>query len=253
MGKPKVEINAGDKWGKLTILKEIESHRYPNGSMDRQFLCKCECGKEIIRRRSYLTSVKEPSCGCYAGYHQITHNQSYSRLYSIWKAMRRRCQNPNADTYRNYGARGITVCEEWSNHFESFYEWAMLNGYFEDLEIDRIDVNGNYEPSNCRWATDKEQSINKRNSRNLTINGVTKHISEWSKETGVPIITIWKRFKRYGSSELLFVKNMVRSTEEHKQEIIELFTNGVNRFQISQRLRITPTAITNSLKRWRLI
>lgn len=253
MGKPKVEIKAGDKWGKLTILKEIEGHRYPNGSIDRQFLCICDCGKEYIAKRSYLTRNKVSSCGCAMGYHQISHNQSYSRLYSIWKAMRRRCQNPKDTNYHSYGGRGIKVCEEWSNHYEPFYEWAISNGYSEDLEIDRIDVNGNYEPTNCRWATRKEQCLNKRDNRNITIKGVTKHISEWSKETGVPIATIWKRFKRYGSSELLFVKNMVRSTEEHKQEIIELFTKGVNRFQISQRLGIAPTAITNSLKRWKLI
>lgn len=252
MGKSKVEINTGDRFGKLTIVKEIEGHRYPNGSMDRQFLCKCDCGNETIARRSTLTRHRLSSCGCEIGKGHTTHNLSRSRLYGIWKAMRRRCYKNNDLNYYNYGGRGITVCDAW-NKFEAFAEWALSNGYAENLEIDRIDNNGNYEPSNCRWATRQEQCLNKRDSRNITINGVTKHISEWSKETGVPIVTIWKRFKRYGSSELLFVKNMVRSTEEHKQEIIELFTNGVNRFQISQRLGITPTAITNSLKRWKLI
>lgn len=252
MGKPKVEINGGDKWGKLTILKEIESHRYPNGSMDRQFLCKCECGKEIIRRRSYLTSVKEPSCGCYVGYHQITHDMSYSRLYSIWKGMRNRCNNKTHNQYHNYGGRGIKICEPWGR-FEPFANWALANGYADDLEIDRINVNGNYEPSNCRWITHKEQCLNKRDSRNITINGITKHISEWSKETGIPIITIWKRFRKYGSTELILSKNVIRHAEIIKNEIIELYKSGMNCYQISKRLGIVQTAVNKSLKKWKVI
>lgn len=106
-----------------------------------------------------------------------------SRLYTIWKNMKARCSN-NASQNSYYGARGITVCEEWRNSYQAFYNWAMANGYTDELTIDRIDVNGNYEPSNCRWATLKEQANNKRNNRLLTYNGKSLTVSQWTKELG---------------------------------------------------------------------
>lgn len=166
--------------------------------------------------------------------------------------MRRRCYKNNDLNYCNYGGRGITVCEDWRK-FEPFAEWALSNGYAENLEIDRIDVNGNYEPSNCRWTTHQEQCLNKRDSRNITINGVTKHITEWSKETGIPSLTIWKRFKKYGPCELILFNGIIRHTEIKKNEIIELYKNGMNCYQIGKKLDITSTAISKSLKKWNII
>lgn len=93
--------------------------------------------------------------------------------------MKQRCCGYNAKSYKHYGGRGITVCEEWRNSFEAFYEWAMANGYSDSLTLDRIDVNGNYEPSNCRWATMKEQNNNKRNNRNITYKGETHTLAQW--------------------------------------------------------------------------
>lgn len=101
------------------------------------------------------------------------------RLYHSWKHMKQRCYNNNDRDYKDYGARGITVCDEWKNDFMSFYDWAINNGYDDTLTIDRIDVNGNYEPNNCQWATRKQQSRNRRNIKQYTINGETHCLSEW--------------------------------------------------------------------------
>jgi len=108
--------------------------------------------------------------------------------------MKERCDNPNSKDYHNYGGRGITYVDEWKE-LNPFYEWAMNNGYCDSLTIDRIDVNGNYEPSNCRWASKKTQANNTRTNVRLTINGETKTITEWSGETNVKVGTIWWRHK----------------------------------------------------------
>jgi hypothetical protein len=121
------------------------------------------------------------------------HGQRYSRLYRKWESLRRRCNDPNALYYRYYGGRGIKVCPEWKNDFQAFYDWAIENGYKDGLSIDRIDVNGNYEPSNCRWATPKEQANNRRNTPYITYNGITKTQREWDNYFGLRPGTINKR------------------------------------------------------------
>lgn len=93
--------------------------------------------------------------------------------------MKQRCYNENNTRYKHYGGRGIAVCDEWRNNFQAFYDWSMANGYKDTLTIDRIDVNGNYEPNNCRWITNKEQQRNRRDNKLYTINNVTKCLSEW--------------------------------------------------------------------------
>lgn len=120
-----------------------------------------------------------------------------SRLYCIWKHMKERCHSKNCKDFANYGARGISVCDEWKNDFLSFKKWALENGYNEALTLDRIDSNGNYEPTNCRFATRKEQNNNKRDNHYLTHNGETKTLSEWSKETGLNVTTILMRISKY--------------------------------------------------------
>lgn len=222
MGKPKAEINIGDRFGKLIILKEIEPIRYECGSSDRQFLCKCDCGNETIARRSALTRNRLSSCGCAIGKGHTTHNLVYSRIYSVWKGMKARCQNKNHTEYHNYGGRGIIVCDDWQD-FIKFNEWANNTGYNDDLEIDRINVDGNYCPENCRWITHHEQCFNKRNSRFITIDGITKHTKEWSEETGVSPTTLWDRYKKYGSSKIIFTKGKItkHDIEKYSREISE--------------------------------
>lgn len=132
-----------------------------------------------------------------------------SRIYSIWKMMRSRCNNPNAANYKFYGGRGISVCDEWDGRgkFINFYDWAMANGYEEDLTIDRIDHEGNYEPSNCRWITNVEQQKNKRERKvkdetiKLEYNGEILTLAKWSQRTGISHYTLRQRLKKGWSVE----------------------------------------------------
>lgn len=188
----------GQKFGKLTVIKEIE-----NRGKHRLWLCRCECGNEKIIYQTHITTGKTKSCGCLhseiaseiAKTRQTKHGMFGTRIYGIWHGIKTRCENSHNANYKNYGGRGINVCEEW-REFEPFYEWALSNGYKEGLTIERVDVNGNYEPSNCRWATVKEQMNNKRNNHLITYNGETKTVSQWAEELGINRETIYTRLSR---------------------------------------------------------
>lgn len=121
------------------------------------------------------------------------HGTIKNRLYRIWANMKSRCYNPKASRYEHYGGKGVIVCNEWLHDFKTFYDWAMSHGYQDDLSIDRIDVNGNYEPGNCRWESPKGQANNLSVNRKITFNGITKTLAEWAAITGIDRRTIAAR------------------------------------------------------------
>lgn len=181
---PKYIDLTGQRFGRLVA---IEKERTVGG---RAFWkCKCDCGEEKTVSSNHLRMGTVQSCGCLnaelcrerIAKINTTHGKSNTRLYRIWAGMLRRCFNARADNYEYYGARGITVCDEWKNSFQTFYDWSMVNGYADNLSIDREDVNGNYEPTNCRWVTMKEQNYNTglRNDNKSGHKGVTKRKNRW--------------------------------------------------------------------------
>lgn len=203
----------GEEWvGKRFEYLEIVA---PYNKAQKTFHCRCDCGFEKDVRATDLDKGAVTSCGrkeCF--WHGVNGRTlfglSKQRLYGIWSGMKDRCYDEKALAYSDYGGRGIMICDEWRDNFIAFYFWAKQNGYQDDLSIDRIDVNGNYEPSNCRWATMKEQAINKRPYSELPkrkqwgeqweINGETKYINEWCEEYGVSVATVRYRVKKKGMS-----------------------------------------------------
>lgn len=204
MSKP-LEIT-GQKYGRLTAVKRVGT----NSRSQSEWLFKCDCGNEVIKTASLVKRGGISSCGClskerierfaenYAGANK-THGKTHTRLYRIWEGMKSRCGSTK-DYYKWW--KDISVCEEWQE-FESFYQWAISNGYRDNLTIDRIDNNGNYEPSNCRWATLKTQANNRSSNRYMTYNGVTKRMTEWMREFGKTREYYYKRKNKYTDEEII--------------------------------------------------
>lgn len=173
----------GKRFGKLYVIEKTNEKAKNNG--EYKYMCVCDCGKKILVRGSNLKYGNSKSCGCTGvlkrSYISKGYRKNNIRLYNIYSNIKVRCYNKNCPDYKNYGARGIKMCDEWLNDFVSFYNWATANGYEDNLTIDRINNDGNYEPSNCRWITLQEQAYNKRTNRYITYNGTTKTLAEWAK------------------------------------------------------------------------
>lgn len=185
----------GRKSGFLTVIdvNYIKEPKY-----NTILICQCKCGKIIKIDRSTFVRGEYKSCGCYRinkyknGGMYNKHNMSETKIYKIWDKMKRRCRDKNN---KNYGGRGIKMCDEWKDNFISFYNWAINNGYKDNLTIDRIDVNGDYCPENCRWATYKEQANNRRNNRFLFYDGHKFTVSELAEKYGIKRATLSQRLK----------------------------------------------------------
>lgn len=188
---------AGQRFGRLTVIEEAGRDKHRNVI----WKCRCDCGNE-----SYVTTAdlkKTKSCGCWNidaiiqrnTRHGASKRGSITKLYKVWAAVKQRCTNPKNKAYKNYGGRGIKLCDEWLE-YEPFEEWAFENGYAEGLQLDRIDNNGSYSPDNCRFVSTLENSHNKRNNVWITIDGKTALAVDWAKEVGVDVEVIRKRLRK---------------------------------------------------------
>lgn len=198
----------GKRFGRLIVVKKAKNHITPCGTILTQWLCKCDCGNEIIVYTKNLKNGNTKSCGCYhkeiAKQKSTKHGFRHTKLYFIFGAIKARCYNKKNTGYKNYGGRGIKVCDEWLNKENgsiNFINWAINNGYKEGLTIDRINTNGDYSPNNCRWASMKEQSNNRRNNHYITINGKTKTLSQWLEIYKISSTQFYFR-KRHGMNEV---------------------------------------------------
>ena len=208
------QLEYGDVFGRLKVLSlhHIKKYTSPSGINKNieYYVCQCECGNKIITTKDRLKSKRTRSCGCLFKETHTKHNIRHTRIYRIWCLMKGRCNSKSSNSYYNYGARGITICKEWEESPIAFYNWAMANGYRDDLSIDRIDNNGNYEPSNCKWSTKQEQNKNQRRTRFITYKGQKKCLADWAKEFGIDKHTLsyrlnrgWKIEKALGINALL--------------------------------------------------
>lgn len=199
----------GKRFWKLTVLSPVHIVK-DNGNKEWHWLMKCDCGTEKVMSPSNVINGISKSCGCEARRIIIERSTKHgeagagdkkSRLYRIYYGMRARCYNENFPKYKNYGARGITICDEWKNDFVAFATWARNNGYADDLTIDRIDVNKGYSPENCRWVTNKVQSLNKTNTVKVEFQGDESPLLTVCENTGADIRLVRSRLARGYSLE----------------------------------------------------
>jgi len=218
--KEKIKINNGDIFGRLLVLNYIYTK-----NNKKYYKCKCSCGNYCIKDKKYLLHSKSCSCGCLKSEESKkiqlknckTHGLSRTKLYSRWNIIKNRCYDEKNIGYKNYGGRGIKLCDEWKNNFSNFYDWALKNGYKDNLTIDRIDCDGNYCPENCRWVNMKIQNNNRRNNHLITINGETKTLSLWLKYYNISDSAYYNRLKN-GMSE---IEALTKKKDEKKVRIFK--------------------------------
>lgn len=205
----------GRVFGRLRVISKVEKdkkHSY--------WLCRCTCGNTTISRADGLLSGRIKSCGCYrreiltpaAVEANTVHGMRNTRLYDIWCLMRSRCNNPRNNRFSIYGGRGIKVCKEWDD-FRNFAAWALNNGYRDDLTIERIDVNGNYGPSNCKWVPRKQQSRNRRNTVYIIKDGKRQPLVKFLEDIGRKDLyskVMWRVYEQKLSVDQALVKALQR-------------------------------------------
>lgn len=193
----------GKRFGRLTIIAfEIADK---GTYSETRWIVRCDCGtlKSVSPRK--ILSGNTQSCGClrseqtvdYNKHSKKKHGGRYERLYTVWHNMKQRCYSETCKDYPNWGGRGICVCDEWKNDYANFRDWSLNNGYDPQLSLDRIDVDGNYEPGNCRWADWHTQAKNRTSSLNFEINGEVKNLADIAEEHGIKYGTLYKRIYLY--------------------------------------------------------
>lgn len=188
----------GKTFGRLIVLEYDHSGKHG----ETFWLCECTCPEhnKLIVSRSSLTKGHTKSCGCYKRdlqrTLQTTHGESQSRLHNIWGNMKQRCGNEKNTSYHSYGERGIRVCDEWVEDYETFRDWALANGYSDELTLDRRDNNGAYCPDNCRWVDRITQMNNTRKTRRVSYNGETHSIAEWARKLNVSDNVLYYRLSK---------------------------------------------------------
>lgn len=190
---PRFNDLTGRRFGKLTVIKREGANR--NGSAT--WLCNCDCGNKKVACGRELVNGDTSSCGC-ARHNPRKHGMAGTRLYRIWTGMKSRCFNPNSPAYDRYGGRGITVCREWADNFETFMEWALESGYNEGLTIERIDNGKGYFPGNCTWISQSEQTQNRRSCIFVTMDGKTMNLQQWCDELGISYKLVHNRIRKLG-------------------------------------------------------
>ena len=195
-----IEDLTGKRFERLVVLKQANDYIKPNGRHESNWLCQCDCGNIVEVLGYSLKSGHTKSCGCL---HEetlktiaITHGDSYSKLYGVYISIIDRCYNPNNKRFKDYGGRGIIVCDEWKDSYLNFKKWAVFSGYKEGLSIDRKNNDLGYSPSNCRWVTRIVQQNNMRKNHIVEYNGQSKTIAEWSRELNIKYDKLWKSIKK---------------------------------------------------------
>jgi hypothetical protein len=200
MGSIRKEL-VGERFGRLVVQKASHKDKYGKWHWN----CFCDCGNITVVSGCSLRNGLTSSCGCWRKDHlsevSYIHGFGKTNIARIRAGIIQRCYNPSNKAYHNYGGRGITMCDEWKKNPLTFYRWAMANGYEKGQTIERINNDGNYEPENCRWATQKEQCNNTRHNNLITFRGETKTIGDWAKSIGTSHGTIAYRLKEKWTDE----------------------------------------------------
>lgn len=191
----------GNRYGRLSVISSRNSDGSPIGTeQNHQVFVRCDCGSEYKTSARGIFRGRTTSCGCARRDRSTTHNLSSHRLYAVWQSMKARCYQPSAIMYYAYGARGISICDKWRSDVSSFIQWALANGYKPGLQIDRIDNDGNYEPSNCQFVTAQKNQRNKNNNKLVSYNGRSICMAELSQISGVSYHTLRARIVKLGWS-----------------------------------------------------
>lgn len=245
----------GEKFGKLTALHLHHIKKTSHGTR-HYWLFQCECGNQCVCNKNYVTSGHTTSCGCYIQTKiknglRTSHGFTHTRMYKIFHMMKSRCYHDTNRAFCNYGGRGITICKEWLDDFNNFYKWAINNGYTDNLTIDRIDVNGNYEPSNCRWVDKKTQSRNTRRNRFYKYKGEVHCLSEWCEILNLDKALVRTRI-RDGWSFKKAIKTDKNIYKNRSNTLIEYMGEYKTRAEWIEYLQIHPSTFYRRLKKYRL-